>query len=36
MKYKKKHLKIVKEEYESKFEDFRDIDEEEKEKNIKK
>ena len=29
MKYKNGHLKIVKEEYESKFDDYRNIDEEE-------
>ena len=29
MKFKKHHLKIIKEEYESKFNDYRDIDEEE-------
>ena len=29
MKYKNHHLKIIKEEYESKFNDYRDIDEEE-------
>ena len=32
MKYKNDHLKIVKEEYESRFDDYRDIDGEEKEK----
>ena len=29
MKYKNHHLKIIKEEYERKFNDYRDIDEEE-------
>ena len=36
MKYKNKHLKNVKEEYESKFADYRDIDEEERGKYINK
>ena len=36
MNYKKKHLKNVKEEYESKFDDYRDIDGEEMEKFINK
>ena len=34
MKNKNKHLRIVEEEYESKFDDYKDIDKEEKEKNI--
>ena len=34
MKYKNDHLKILKEEYESKFKDYRDMDEEEMEKYI--
>ena len=34
MKYKNDHLKIIKEEYESQFNDYRDINEEEKEKYI--
>ena len=32
MKYKSEHLKIIKEEYENKCNDYRDIDEEEMEK----
>ena len=34
MNYENKHFKIIEKEYESKFEDYRDIDEEEKEKYI--
>ena len=36
MKYKNEHLKIIKEEYESKFDDYRDIDEEEVNNHINK
>ena len=36
MKYKNNHLKIIKEEYEGKFKDYRDTDEEEMEKCISK
>ena len=32
MNYKNKHLKFIKEDYESKFNDYRNLDEEEKEK----
>ena len=34
MKYKIDHLKVIKEEYESKFDEYRKIDEDEMEKNI--
>ena len=34
MKYKNEHLKIIEKEYESQFDDYRDIDQEEKEKYI--
>ena len=34
MKYKNEHLKLIKEEYESKFKDYRDIEEDEREKNV--
>ena len=36
MKYKNHHLKIIKKGYESKFNNYRDIDEEEMEKYINK
>ena len=36
MKCKNHHLKIIEEEYESKFDDYRDIDEEEMKKYINK
>ena len=36
MKYKNEHLKNIKEEYENKLKDYRDIDEEEMEKYINK